>query len=222
MQHILEESFSALRQDSPGFDPQLDDFFEADEVLQYHVDTPEGQHADAPGVLIYISPKPGARLPDAWAEVLNMHNLVWIGAHGSGNEVHVARRVGLAQLGLAVAHRFTPTCDEKVYLTGFSGGGRVASMMLPAYPQAYAGAIFICGANPMFTATPETIEALKNTPMVFLTGTGDFNLEDTQMAIATYQQAGLTAAQLQIVNGLGHALPESADLDTALRHLAKI
>ena len=217
----LEARFDELRKEAAGFDAQLDDFFKADETLRFQVCIPQNDQAGPPGVLIYISPKPGARMPESWAEVLNKQNLVWVGAEESGNEVHVARRVGFAQLATTVARRFSAINEEQIYLSGFSGGGRVASMMMPAYPDAYAGALFICGANPMFTATPETIESLSNTPMTFLTGTGDFNLEDTQMAITTYQQAGLSAVQLQIVDGLGHALPDAADLDIALGHLSR-
>ena len=191
------------------FDPQLNDFFEPGETLKFQICAP----AKPKGVLIYISPKPGAKLPEAWVQVLAERDLLWVGAENSGNEVHVARRVGLALLGLGLARE--RGVDGRAILSGFSGGGRVASMMMPAYPHLFSGAVFICGANPMFTATPEAIEILQQVPLVFLTGTGDFNLEDTQMAITTYQHAELPA-HLMVVDGLGHALPEASDLDAAL------
>jgi poly(3-hydroxybutyrate) depolymerase len=201
------------------FDPQLIEFFEPDEELVYQVRTPTGEaRADPPGILIYISPKPGARMPDAWGQVLDQHNLMWVGAQDSGNEVHVARRVAFALLAPAVAAQVEAIDATRLLLTGFSGGGRVASMMMPAYPDRYAGALFICGANPLLTATQHSIDALGRLPMVFLTGTGDFNLEDTQVAISTYQQAGMARTQLMVVDGLGHGLPEATDLDTALEY----
>ena len=42
---------------------------------------------------------------------------------------------------------------------------------------------------------------------------------DTQMALATFQQAGVRAARLMIVDGMGHELPPHEALDTALRYM---
>jgi len=218
MQPTVTATFGdLLERTHDAFDPQLIEFFEPDENLVYQVRTPAGEtRADPPGVLIYISPKPGARMPHAWGEVLDQRNLMWVGAQDSGNEVHVARRVGFALLAQALAAQVEAIDTSRLLLTGFSGGGRVASMMMPAYPERFAGALFICGANPLFTVTQPSVDALRRLPMVFLTGTGDFNLEDTQVAISTYQQAGMARTQLMVVDGLGHGLPEAKNLDTAL------
>ena len=212
----LTYTFSELRYAADTFfDDQLMEFFEPDETLNYQVYTPADLNPT--GVFLYVSPKPGARMPDAWREVFDRHGLMWVGAENSGNDIHVARRVGMALLGMVVARKQFGGLD-RFLLGGFSGGGRVASMMMPAYPTLFAGALFICGANPLFTATESALAVLEKMPMVFLTGTGDFNLEDTRMAISTYEQAGLPS-QLMVVDGLGHALPEAQDLDSALSKL---
>ncbi|MEM7016302.1 MAG: hypothetical protein AAF512_03045 [Pseudomonadota bacterium] len=219
MEQTVSKIFSDLDTSADIFDEQLLPFFESWEELIYEVRTPtQAEHDNPPGVLIYISPKPGAKMPTAWGEVLDKHNLIWVGAQNSGNEVHVARRVGFALLASEIAAAQVDAIDtSRIFLTGFSGGGRVASMMMPEYPERFAGTIFICGANPMFNAPQDVLDTLAQVPMVFLTGTGDFNLEDTKMAISTYQYAGLDKAQLMVVDGLGHALPEAQDLDTALQ-----
>lgn len=218
MQQTVSAKFQELLETSAdGFDEQLVPFFASEEELVYQVRAPsQAGHAEPPGVLIYISPKAGAGMPDAWGEVLDRHNLVWVGAQDSGNEVHTARRVGFALLAPVIAARVDNVDTRRTFLTGFSGGGRVASMMMPMYPERFAGAIFICGANPLLSATQNTIDALGERPMVFLTGTGDFNLEDTRVSISTFQQAGLVKTELKVVDGLEHALPSAADLDVAL------
>ncbi|MEM7079427.1 MAG: hypothetical protein AAF513_12435 [Pseudomonadota bacterium] len=210
----FETTFAALHEGAADFDPQLTEFFALDETLRYQVRLPADAQ-QAPGLLVYVSPKSGAALPDAWAPALDRHNLIWVGAENSGNDVHVARRVGMALLAPAVARHYRDPDTARHLLSGFSGGGRVASMMLPAYPEIYSGALFICGANPVAILTDVTQQRLRDVPMVFLTGTGDFNLQDTQWSIASFQQAGL-AAQLVVIEGLGHALPEEIDgvLDT--------
>ena len=216
MLNRVTATFAELRQQCADFDPQLDEFFDPAQTLAFQSYAP----AAATGTLIYISPKPGAKPPSAWMPVLDRFKLAWIGAEDSGNEVHVARRVGLALL----ARQLNPnkTATSPVLLSGFSGGGRVTSMMLPAYPTLFSGALMICGANPLFTITEQALAQLTSMPMVFLTGTGDFNLEDTQMAIATYQQAGLQRTTLSVVDGLEHALPEPDDFAAALSHLLSV
>lgn len=200
-----------------SLDEQFADFFKPEDELSFQVRLPNPIRPEAPpGVLVYISPKAGAQVPVGWADVLDKNNLIWVAALDSGNEEHVARRATKAVLALLVATEASPIDSARVILSGFSGGGRVASMMMPMYHGLFCGALFICGANPLFNAAQETLAALKKKPMVFLTGTGDFNLEDTQMAIQSYHQAGLLAAELSIVEGLGHALPDGQDLQSAL------
>ena len=199
------------------FDEQLLPFFEPSESLSFQITTNPIAQSNT-DLLVYISPKPGATPPPQWLEVMQQYNVSWVGAQNSGNDIHVARRVGLALLAPFV---FEKQDHQRIILSGFSGGGRVASMMVVAYPQLYHGALFICGANPMMIAAEESVENLQDKPLVFLTGTGDFNLEDTKMAISTYQQAGLTNTHLTIVQGLDHGLPEAKDLDDVLQTLTK-
>ena len=155
-------------------------------------------------------------MPEGWEAALDRYNLVWVGAKDAGNEVHVARRVICALLAPLIAAQVVAIDPSRIFLSGFSGGGRVASMMMPLYPGRFAGALFICGANPLFVVSPEGVSGLDHRPLVFLTGTGDFNLEDTRLAVSTFQQAGLSRAELVVVEGLGHALPAGPDFEAAV------
>lgn len=220
MEQTVSATFAELLDAADdGFDRQWIDFFEPDERLSFHVRFPKREDASPPGLLTYISPKPGAAMPESWGAVLDANNLVWVGALESGNEVHVARRIGLALFADAIANRVGVIDSTRRYLTGFSGGGRVASMMIPTYPDRYSGALFICGANPLMGAPEGTVSALQSLPLLFLTGTGDFNLTDTQFAIATFQHAGLSRAELLVIDGLGHELPDGDGLAAALKAL---
>lgn len=211
MQQTIQTSFAdLLTQAGDQFDPDLVAFFSSEETLSFHFQCADPQSPT--GLLIYLSPKPGAGVPAGWLEVLSEYNLAWIGAENMGNDVHVARRVGAALLAPIAAASVIEVDSSRCLLSGFSGGGRVASMMMPMYGARYCGALFMCGANPLMAATEQAIADLQQLPMVFLTGTGDFNHDDTHMAISTYWQAGLSRAELTVVDGLDHALPEPADL----------
>lgn len=227
LEHTVSATFAELLEhareaEKPALE-QLRPFFSPEESLSFEVRTPAGNAAEPPGILIYISPKPGATMPPEWGAVLDARNLTWVGALGSENAVQVQRRVGLALLGKTIAAREGPVDLTRSYLTGLSGGGRVASILMQIFPGRFAGAIFICGANPLLDGAPkETIEALQGTPLVFLTGSGDFNLTDTQFAIETFRHAGLEKTELMIIDGLGHALPDAKGIETALGTLEKI
>lgn len=218
MSEPVKAEFARLAERSSAhFDEQLLNFFDPDEELVFQIRAPARTEGPS-GVVIYISPKPGARIPQDWERVMDRHNLIWVGAENSGNEIHVARRVGMALLALTAARDIAEVRPDRILLSGFSGGGRVASMMMPVYPSIFSHAIFICGANPILTVTQDGLDQLRHKPMIFLTGTGDFNLEDTKMAVSTYHQAGLEKAELMIVDGLDHALPLAQDLDSVLAH----
>ncbi len=193
----------------------------ADEPISFEVFVPGNWHRETPpGVVVYISPRNTARMPSGWRQVMQRHNLVWVGANESGNEILVPRRVVLALLGATVAASLTPIDQDRRIVSGFSGGGRVASMMMPIYPAAFTGAIFICGANPIGGLDQETIDAMSSHRYVFFTGTEDFNVMDTQFAHAAFAHAGAPAGELTVVEGQGHALPRAHDWDRALAKLS--
>lgn len=202
-------------------DDLVEDALSADDPLSFEAFVPGNWRPDAPpGVVVYISPRNTARMPPGWRSSMARHNLVWVGANDSGNEILVPRRVALALLGVRVAATLTPIDDQRRFLSGFSGGGRVASMMMPYYPTAFAGAIFICGANPIGGLDQVTIDAMASHRYVFFTGTDDFNLMDTQFAHAAFAHAGVPPGELTVVDGQGHALPRAADWERALAALA--
>jgi pimeloyl-ACP methyl ester carboxylesterase len=76
-----------------------------------------------------------------------------------------------------------------VYVSGFSGGGRVASMVAPEYPQVFKGAIFICGVNDWGNRKPADLETVQSNRYVFLTGRKDFNRSETRSVHRSYNTA---------------------------------
>lgn len=208
-----------LVDESSEFFREADGALQLDEPLSFDVYTPPGvggADAPAPGVLVYISPKPGAKLPETWLPFMNAANLIWVGANESGNDILVPRRVALALLGAEVAARESDIDRSRIYLTGFSGGGRVASMMMPFFLARFAGAIFICGANPVGPVSDEIQSLARERRFVFLSGTGDFNLFDTQMAIQNFEMAGFENLRLDVIEDMEHELPPAEAMADAI------
>jgi hypothetical protein len=58
-----------------------------------------------------------------------------------------------------------------------------------------------------------------NNKYVFVTGTRDFNLNETRIVYRKYLKAGAENSLLEIENGMGHSLPNANTLTTALEFL---
>ena len=191
-----------------------------DEAIEWEVFVPESYVATEPaGLMVYISPMDTGRIPGAWKDVMAASNLIWIGANHSGNERRVARRVTYAMVAPAVIARDYQVDSSRVYVSGFSGGGRVASMVAPEYPQVFKGAIFICGVNFWGNREPARLTTVQANRYVFLTGRKDFNRDETRSAYRSYQRAGVEDVLLMDISGMDHRNPPAGKLTEAIAFL---
>jgi hypothetical protein len=189
----------------------------ADEPIEWELYVPDGYSEDRPaGVLAYISPRQTGEIPSQWKSLMEKHNLIWIGANESGNRVMVPKRMIYAVMGLAAIDKSYQIDVDRVYLAGFSGGGKAASVASAQYPQIFKGAIFICGARFWGMETPERIDQVKTNRYVFMTGTYDHNLELTRRVFKEYRSAGILNSNLLIVRNMTHENPKRRELEKAI------
>lgn len=158
------------------------------------------------GLLVFISPGGSGACPANWRTVLNKHKLIWIGANNAGNFAQLWRRMGLA---LDAAHNLQKRYridKNRVYISGFSGGGRTSSRMSVIYADLFDGAAPMGGCDYFKTVTlPSSPEnpwrnryiappsqvlntAKKRNRYVLFVGADDFNREQT---LSIYQQGFL-------------------------------
>lgn len=190
------------------------------ETIEWELFVPEAYDPERPpGLLVYISPSDSGVIPEGWQAVLEHANLVWIAANDSGNRVRVARRVTYAMVAPAVVARDYRIDASRVYVSGFSGGGRVASMVAPEYAHVFQGALYICGVNAWGDHTPPRLDAVRENRYVFLTGRKDFNRVETRRAYRAYRRAGVDNVLLMDVPGMDHRNPSPRRLQEALDFL---
>ena len=191
-----------------------------DEAIEWEIYVPETYDPEHPaGILIYISPTPKGDIPSQWRSLLAEHNLIWIGANKSGNRVQVQRRMAFALTAPAVINRSYQIDNQRIYLSGFSGGGRVASMMAADYPEIFKGAIFNCGADYWGDDEPERLDLIRTNRYVFLSGTYDDALEQTKKAYRGFQSAGVEHSKLLVIRNMGHRNPKRRDFEKAIEYL---
>ena len=198
----------------------LADVINADEKITWNMYVPEGYDPGKPaGLMVYISPTPNGWMPRKWQAVADEENLIWIGANDSGNKIVNARRMLFAVLGPQIAGKEYAIDADRIYLSGFSGGGKVASMIAIDFANLFKGAIYICGVLHWKRNPPPLFDQVKANRYVFLTGTDDFNRNLTKNIYRKYQKAGLQKIHLMDILGMAHKTPGTKDFRKALNYL---
>lgn len=192
-------------------------------------------HSEPWGLFIWINAGDAPTIPADWEPVLATRKLLFVGAFKSGNPRNIFDRVRMAvDANLGMRRRFNID-GRRVYLSGFSGGARVASMAGVAYGDMFSGTIPFMGVN-FYTELPagegrkfgisyipdDEVLALarEKCRYVLVTGEKDFNRLNTRSAYDHGFQKEKFARVLYLeVPGLGHALPAAKWLDRALDFL---
>lgn len=192
----------------------------ADESVFWEIYVPvDYQATTPPGVVVYVSPGQSGKYPAGWDKVMNEQNLIWISAYDSGNQVPANQRILKALFALSIVQKMYAIDEQRVYIAGFSGGGKIASMVAGAYANVFKGAVFICGVSPWNPNPPALLNEIRTNHYVFLTGRRDFNLEPTRRVQGAYKKAGVVNSKLMVVNNMGHELPRSSSFANAIAYL---
>ena len=185
----------------------------------WEVYLPNNSSDELPGVLVYVSPRQSGQIDSHWRSVMDRQNLIYIAANNSGNRKPVNRRMVLALMALKALekeHRFSA---NRMFVTGFSGGGRVASVLAAQYPEVFSGAIYICGVDYWKDEQTPRVGRLVKNRFVFLTGSKDFNRNETTSVYHRYLKAGADNSLLMVVPGMSHEHPDAKAMTEALQFL---
>jgi len=194
---------------------------------------PAGWDGKSPlGLFIWIHSGDSPQIPKEWEQILTKHQLVFIGANRSGNPRNVFDRIRLAVDANHNVRQQLPIDGRRVYVSGFSGGSRVASMLGVAWGEMFSGTICCMGVN-FYTdvAAPDgKVYGLSYLPdeellplvkkscrFALITGEKDFNRANTLGAFENgFEKEGFAHARVFEVPGHGHSPPPADWLDQAL------
>lgn len=197
------------------FEPQLPRNAE----IRWQVYVPDTYDPAKPaGLMIYISPTRSGRIPRSWQRLMSEHNLIWLGADRNGNSVPVLRRMVTALLSEELGKREFSIDPDRVYLSGFSGGGRVISYVGAVFPERFQGGIYIAGVehgNPGLQPKP----AYYDNRHVVIIGQEDTAGDEVRTKFRSIVEAGAKHTLLLEPRNLGHNLPSANDFDTAIEFL---
>ncbi len=205
--------------DSQTFD-SMADVLALDERINWKMYVPNNYDPSKPaGLFVYISPTPRGWMPRGWQTVFDEENLIWISADSSGNETHTKKRMFFAVLAPEIAAKRYQIDPDGVYLSGFSGGGKVAAVVAIHFANLFRGAIYIGGAQKWTNVDPDMLSAARLNRYVFVTGTRDFNLALTKKIYRQYAQVGIDQTKLVNIPGMGHTTPNAEYFRQSLKFL---
>jgi len=193
------------------------------------------QKAKAHGLFIWINAGNEPQIAKEWEPVLARNELVFIGAKNSGNSRNIFDRIRLAIDANDNLRKYLNIDGRRVYVSGFSGGSRVASMLGVAWGEMFSGSICCMGVN-FYTdvaGTDGKIYGLSYIPdetllplvkehcrFALITGEKDFNLPNTLGAFENgFKKEGFKHVQTFTVPGHGHQPPPAEWLEKAIRFL---
>jgi len=203
---------------------------------QFQLVVPKNYQSIEPwGLFIWISASDNPRVPAEWEAVLAARKLLFVGAMKSGNPRNIFDRIRMAidaNVGMRKRYRIDPA---RVYVSGFSGGARVASMTGVAFADLFTGAIPFMGVN-FYTDLPaengkqfglnyipdDDVLAIakKRCRYVLVTAEKDFNRINTHSADENgFRKEGFASVLCLEVPGIAHAMPDAGWLEKGLEFL---
>lgn len=202
----------------------------------FEVIVPKAYKADQPhGVFIWISAGNGPAIPKDWESVLADKKILFVGARNSGNSRNIFDRMRMAIDANAHLRSLYKIDGRRVYVSGFSGGSRVASMLGVSYAEMFSGTICFMGVNFYTDVTGEDGKtyglnyipddevaglARKFCRYALVTSEKDFNRPNTRAAFQHgFQKEGFAQVKLFEVPGIGHQPPSGEWLAKSIDYL---
>jgi hypothetical protein len=192
----------------------------AEQKIEWRIYVPRNYSAaNPPGVLVFISSIDWGGIPDDWQPVMDAHNLIWISPGQAGGSAPVQERMIKSILAPRVVDIDYTVNNERVYIAGFSDGGKVANLVQAADPEAFRGGIYICGALFWDEKTSAKLDLMRSNRHVFVRGCFDPREREVKGVYDEYRKAGFEAVELITVQTRRRRLPQPKYIDQAIRYL---
>lgn len=203
---------------------------------RFEILVPKGyKDSDPHGLFIWISAGNTPSVSPDWEKVLADEKLIFIGAVNSGNNRETPDRIRLAVDANHHLRQLYKVNPDRVYISGHSGGSRVASMVGVAYADMFTGAACFMGANffrdtlgkdgmmfeRRYVPHPEiAIIAQQQNRFALITGDQDSNLDNTRAVFEQgFEAQGFKGARLFQIPNQGHGAPDAKWLEKVIKFL---
>jgi len=144
---------------------------------------------------------------------------VFIGVRGAGNAVAFPKRVRIILDCFDDVRRQVPLDPDRTYITGLSGGGRMAVAVSFALPEYFGGCIPLVAAGNLRDESYLRHRAIERLSTALITGTTDFNRGEVERWRGPFWKEIGIRSKVWVQPNMGHAIPPSATLSEAIKFM---
>jgi len=169
--------------------------------------------------IVFISAGNDAAGWKAFEPVCTKQGIAFIGIRGAGNNVPPPKRVRIVLDCLDDVRRQVPLDPDRTYISGFSGGGRIAVGIAVALPEYFGGIIPIGAGGDLRSEPWLRHRAADRLSAALLTGDSDFNRGEVERWTGPYWTALGIRSKVWVQPKTGHAMASSTTLAVAVAWL---
>ena len=166
--------------------------------------------------ILFISADSDAAGWKSFEPICTKRGMAFIAVRGAGNSTPGPKRCRIILDCLDEVRRHVPLDPDRTYLTGFSGGGRIACAIGFALPEYFGGIIPLCAGGDLREEPWLRHRARDRLSVALVTGQTDFNRgEIEQWKGPLWSDLGLRT-KVWIEPNLGHGIPNATTLSNAI------
>lgn len=170
-------------------------------------------------LIVFISPGDMPLGWRFWKQVCTEEKLLFCAAYGAGNRCPPGKRTRIVLDMLDQMRRQYRIDPQQTFLTGFSGGGRMACTIAFSLPEYFGGVIPVCGTNPLSSLDYLRHHVRDRLSVAFVTGEKDFNRAENEKYMAPLFTRLRIRSRLWIVKGMAHSVPGPGTLTEIMKWL---
>jgi poly(3-hydroxybutyrate) depolymerase len=163
-------------------------------------------------VVLFISAGDGPAGWSQWEPVSKQQGIIFASPHGAGNNVDFKKRVRVVLDVLDDVRKNYNTDPDRTYISGFSGGGRVAGHIAFSFPDYFGGAIPVCATGDFREETWLQHRMIDRLSVALVTGETDFNRGECERFKNTWQTEIGVRTKVWVVSKMGHGIPGGTTL----------
>lgn len=209
-----------LANQSPAKPPDgwLDGYDSTKQTFELFV--PKGYNAKKPAaVVLFVSPSAKAMGWPHWKEACEKHNVIFAGPHNAGNDCPQPRRVRIVLDVLDEVRRSFKIDADRTYISGFSGGGRIACSIGFALPELFGGVVPICAAGDLRDESWLRQRVIDRLSVEHITGESDFNRGEVERFRGPMLEEVGARSRVRVIPKMGHGVPTGQPLIETLKWL---
>lgn len=158
-------------------------------------------------LVLFISAGDGPGGWSAWKKVCEEHGVLFCAPYGAGNSCPIGQRCRIVLDALDDVRIKYSIDPNRTYVSGFSGGARMACSVGFGLPEYFGGVVPIGGTNPLPKLAYLKQRITDRLAVAHIAGETDFNRKEHEDFMHPWWAGIGITSKLWIVPKTGHALP---------------